>query len=88
MAVRVQREAFDAGFARHQIHHAVPLAAAMLFGGYELAAILGATIGARLRGVPVLLDGFVAPAAAAPLAGFEPTPGAASSRPSRPRARP
>lgn len=37
-------------------------------GGRELAAIAGAVIGARLKQVPVLLDGFVSTAAAAPLA--------------------
>jgi nicotinate-nucleotide--dimethylbenzimidazole phosphoribosyltransferase len=62
-----KRAAIDAGLERHQTHHADPLAAAMLFGGYELAAILGATLAARHRGIPVLLDGFVATAAAAPL---------------------
>jgi len=37
-------------------------------GGREMAAILGAIIGARLKRVPVMLDGFVSTAAAAPLA--------------------
>jgi nicotinate-nucleotide--dimethylbenzimidazole phosphoribosyltransferase len=37
-------------------------------GGRELAAIAGAVIGARLKKVPVMLDGFVSTAAAAPLA--------------------
>ena len=32
-----------------------------------MAAILGAVLAARVRGVPVVLDGFVATAAAAPL---------------------
>lgn len=36
-------------------------------GGRELAAIAGAVVGARLLRVPVLLDGFVCTAAAAPL---------------------
>ena len=36
-------------------------------GGRELAAIAGAVIGARLKRVPVMLDGFVSTAAAAPL---------------------
>jgi len=39
----------------------------MIFGGRELAAILGATLAARQHHIPVLLDGFVASAAAAPL---------------------
>ncbi|MCB2100809.1 MAG: nicotinate-nucleotide--dimethylbenzimidazole phosphoribosyltransferase [Rhodobacterales bacterium] len=37
-------------------------------GGRELAAIAGAVIGARLKRVPVMLDGFICTAAAAPLA--------------------
>ena len=37
-------------------------------GGRELAAIAGAVVGARLRRIPVLLDGFVCTAAVAPLA--------------------
>lgn len=36
-------------------------------GGRELAAIAGAVIGARLKRVPVMLDGYVSTAAAAPL---------------------
>lgn len=45
-----------------------PLALAAALGGRELAAIFGAVLAARVHGVPVLLDGFVATAAAAPLA--------------------
>jgi len=37
-------------------------------GGREFVAIVGAVLGARLRRIPVLLDGFVCTAAAAPLA--------------------
>ncbi len=44
-----------------------PWAVARVLGGRELAAILGAVLAARLRRVPVLLDGFVCSAAAAPL---------------------
>lgn len=44
-----------------------PLQAARRLGGHELAAILGATLRARQLGIPVLLDGFVCTAAAAPL---------------------
>lgn len=36
-------------------------------GGREMAAIAGAIIGARLKKVPVMLDGYVSTAAAAPL---------------------
>ena len=45
-----------------------PLHVAMALGGRELAAILGAVLASRLLHVPVLLDGFVCTAAAAPLA--------------------
>ena len=43
-------------------------------GGREIAAMAGAVVGARLMGVPVLLDGYVSTAAAAALAAT--TPGA------------
>jgi nicotinate-nucleotide--dimethylbenzimidazole phosphoribosyltransferase len=58
----------DAALARHRALRGDPLALAAALGGRELAAILGAVLAARHRGVPVLLDGFVCTAAAAPLA--------------------
>jgi nicotinate-nucleotide--dimethylbenzimidazole phosphoribosyltransferase len=63
-----KRAAINAGLARHAASLGDPLRIAMALGGRELAAILGATIAARRHGVPVLLDGFVCTAAAAPLA--------------------
>jgi nicotinate-nucleotide--dimethylbenzimidazole phosphoribosyltransferase len=44
-----------------------PLQIAAALGGRELAAILGAVLAARRANIPVLLDGFVCTAAAAPL---------------------
>lgn len=44
-----------------------PIDSLCAFGGYELAAIAGAIIAARMGRVPVLLDGFVVTAAAAVL---------------------
>jgi nicotinate-nucleotide--dimethylbenzimidazole phosphoribosyltransferase len=67
-----KRRAIDAGLARHAALVADPLAAAMALGGRELAAILGATLAARRRGIPVLLDGFICTAAVAPLARLKP----------------
>jgi nicotinate-nucleotide--dimethylbenzimidazole phosphoribosyltransferase len=67
-----KRRAIDAGLARHAALLADPLAAAMALGGRELAAILGATLAARRRGIPVLLDGFICTAAVAPLARLKP----------------
>jgi nicotinate-nucleotide--dimethylbenzimidazole phosphoribosyltransferase len=63
-----KRAAIDAGLARHAALLDDPLAVAVALGGRELAAILGATLAARHRGIPVLLDGFICTAAAAPLA--------------------
>ena len=58
----------DAALAHHGTALADPLAALQRVGGRELAAIFGAALAARMRRVPVLLDGFVATAAAAALA--------------------
>jgi nicotinate-nucleotide--dimethylbenzimidazole phosphoribosyltransferase len=63
-----KRAVIDAALARHAAVLGDPLQAAMTLGGRELAAILGAVLAARRHGVPVLLDGFVCTAAAAPLA--------------------
>ncbi|MBD0414799.1 nicotinate-nucleotide--dimethylbenzimidazole phosphoribosyltransferase [Oryzicola mucosus] len=60
--------AIDAGLQRHAEKLSDPLAIAASLGGRELAAILGAVLAARKHGIPVLLDGFVCTAAAAPLA--------------------
>ena len=40
------------------------------FGGREMAAIVGSIIAARVRGIPILLDGFVSTASAATLTIF------------------
>jgi nicotinate-nucleotide--dimethylbenzimidazole phosphoribosyltransferase len=67
-----KQSAIDRALACHAKCLADPLACAATFGGRELAAILGATLAARRHGVPVLLDGFVCTAAAAPLAKLAP----------------
>ena len=58
----------ERGLARHADALGDPLKVAAALGGRELAAILGATLAARRLRIPVLLDGFVATAAVAPLA--------------------
>jgi nicotinate-nucleotide--dimethylbenzimidazole phosphoribosyltransferase len=63
-----KRTVADAALARHAALIGDPLALAAALGGRELAAILGATLAARRQRIPVLLDGFVATAAVAPLA--------------------
>jgi nicotinate-nucleotide--dimethylbenzimidazole phosphoribosyltransferase len=62
-----KRSAIDAALARHADAMVDPLLIAAALGGRELAAILGATLAARHHRIPVLLDGFVCTAAAAPL---------------------
>jgi nicotinate-nucleotide--dimethylbenzimidazole phosphoribosyltransferase len=65
-------KAIDAGLVRHAESLSDPLKVAANLGGRELAAIFGATLAARHHGIPVLLDGFVCTAAAAPLAKLNP----------------
>jgi nicotinate-nucleotide--dimethylbenzimidazole phosphoribosyltransferase len=60
--------AVDAAIAYHDAVLTNPLSALIAVGGRELAAIFGATLAARHHGIPLLLDGFVCTAAAAPLA--------------------
>jgi nicotinate-nucleotide--dimethylbenzimidazole phosphoribosyltransferase len=59
--------AIDRALARHEGIRRDPLQIAATLGGRELAAILGAVLAARRKNIPVLLDGFVSTAAAAPL---------------------
>ncbi|BCH35449.1 nicotinate-nucleotide--dimethylbenzimidazole phosphoribosyltransferase [Mesorhizobium sp. L-8-10] len=65
--------AVDAAIAFHGSALFDPLAALARVGGRELAAIFGAVLAARRYRIPVLLDGFVCTAAAAPLARLRPT---------------
>jgi len=58
----------DRGLALHRDVLVDSLEAARCLGGYETASILGAVLAARRHRVPVLLDGFICTAAAAPLA--------------------
>jgi len=61
-----KRTVVDAAVARHR--HVDPWLLLARLGGREIAAMAGAMLQARLTRVPVLLDGFVAGAAAAVLA--------------------
>ena len=67
-----KRAVVERALARHRSALANPLAIAAALGGRELAAILGAVLAARHHGIPILLDGFVAGAAAAPLQKLNP----------------
>jgi nicotinate-nucleotide--dimethylbenzimidazole phosphoribosyltransferase len=63
-----KRHAVDTALTRHADLLVDPLYVAAVFGGRELAAILGAALAARRQRIPVLIDGFVCTAAVAPLA--------------------
>jgi len=67
-----KRAVIDDALARHKDILADPLRVAAALGGRELAAILGAALAARRQNIPVVLDGFVATAAAAPLKKLRP----------------
>jgi nicotinate-nucleotide--dimethylbenzimidazole phosphoribosyltransferase len=60
-------ETVEAALAFHGAALEDPLEALRRVGGREFAAICGAILAARLEGVPVVIDGFVATAAAAVL---------------------
>ncbi|AZL60281.1 nicotinate-nucleotide--dimethylbenzimidazole phosphoribosyltransferase [Tabrizicola piscis] len=59
--------AVAAGLARHAAVLSDPLQVLRCLGGREIAAMAGAILGARMARVPVILDGFIACAAAAVL---------------------
>ncbi len=62
----------EAGVARHAAAAIDPIDLLRRLGGRELAAIAGAITAARIAGIPVLLDGFVATTAAAVIAASRP----------------
>jgi nicotinate-nucleotide--dimethylbenzimidazole phosphoribosyltransferase len=65
--VRKKSKAIDLALAHHADLAASPLDWLRRVGGHELAAIAGSIVGARLRLIPVILDGFVVTAAASTL---------------------
>jgi nicotinate-nucleotide--dimethylbenzimidazole phosphoribosyltransferase len=62
-----KRETLRLGLARHAGALADPLEALRRLGGREIAAMAGAIAAARVRRIPVMLDGFICCAAAATL---------------------
>lgn len=58
-------EAVDKAIALHKDHLHDPLEVMRRLGGREIAAMAGAILAARMEKIPVILDGFVATAAAA-----------------------
>lgn len=64
--------AVDAALTLHRDHCSDPFETLRRLGGREIAAMAGAILAARLLRVPVLLDGFIACAAIAPLVARHP----------------
>jgi nicotinate-nucleotide--dimethylbenzimidazole phosphoribosyltransferase len=58
--------------ALHRAHLSDPLEVLRRLGGRELAAMAGAVLAARLQRIPVIIDGYVATAAAAVLKAMRP----------------
>jgi nicotinate-nucleotide--dimethylbenzimidazole phosphoribosyltransferase len=71
-ALDAKRGVVAAAAQRHIAKPADPFELLRRLGGYELAAIVGATLAARMGRVPVVLDGFTATAAAAVLFAADP----------------
>ncbi|MGH7916538.1 MAG: nicotinate-nucleotide--dimethylbenzimidazole phosphoribosyltransferase [Candidatus Binataceae bacterium] len=63
--LRHKLEVIEAGLARHHAALGETLSALAALGGFEIAAIAGVCLGAAARHVPVVIDGFIATAAAA-----------------------
>lgn len=66
-------EAVDRAVALHKAHLNDPLELMRRLGGREIAAMAGAILAARVEKIPVIIDGFVATAAAAILHAANPT---------------
>lgn len=67
-----KRRAVAAALATHREYLGDPLEVLRRLGGRELAAMAGAILAARLNKIPVIVDGYVASAAAAVLHALDP----------------
>ena len=64
--------AVDAALAFHKAHLSDPLEVLRRLGGREIAAMAGVILAARMERIPVVIDGYVATAAAAILHAVDP----------------
>lgn len=71
-ALARKRAVVDDALALHAGHRGSPFEVLRRLGGREIAAMAGAILAARHRRIPVLIDGFIACAAMAPMARFAP----------------
>jgi nicotinate-nucleotide--dimethylbenzimidazole phosphoribosyltransferase len=65
-------EAVQAGLSRHNAQTSDPLEVLRIFGGREIAGLVGAILAARHQRIPILLDGYVSCTAAAILHAIDP----------------
>ena len=70
--LRRKADAVRRAVALHKAHLGDPLEVLRRLGGRELAAMTGAVLAARLQRIPVIIDGYVATAAAAVLKAIRP----------------
>lgn len=70
--LRRKADAVRRAVALHKAHLGDPLEVLRRLGGRELAAMAGAVLAARLQRIPVVIDGYVATAAAAILRAMRP----------------
>jgi nicotinate-nucleotide--dimethylbenzimidazole phosphoribosyltransferase len=71
--IKRKADAIGRAVALHKDHLKDPLELLRRLGGRELSAMAGAILAARMERVPVLIDGYVATAAAAVLFAYDPT---------------
>lgn len=65
-------KAVEAGVKRHNAQTSDPLEVLRIFGGREIAGLVGAILAARHQRIPILLDGYVSCTAAAILHAIDP----------------
>ena len=66
-------KAVEAGISRHNGQTSDPLEVLRIFGGREIAGLVGAILAARHQRIPIILDGYVSCTAAAILHAVEPS---------------
>jgi len=67
-----KQKIIEMGLTLHRVYLSDPLEVLCRLGGREIAAIAGAILEARLRRIPVVLDGYIVTAAAAILHALDP----------------
>lgn len=70
--VEARTKAVEAGLSKHSGQTSDPLEVLRIFGGREIAGIVGAILAARHQRIPILLDGYVSCTAAAILHAVDP----------------